>query len=42
MLHGVKKPEDYHLVNIRHESLRTYMEIVHVYVSDWPTGVQGL
>jgi len=39
MLHGVKKAEDYHLVNICLESRKTYMQIDNVYVSDWPTGV---
>jgi len=39
MLHGVEKPEDYHLVNICLEGLKTYMQIDNVYVSDWPTGI---
>jgi len=34
-----KKPEEYRLVNICLENLKSYMQIDNVYVSDWPTVV---
>jgi hypothetical protein len=36
---GKKRQKTINLMNIRHDSLKTYMQIVYVYVPDWPTGV---